>query len=43
MPDEKFIARFEVLIVLLLKIQVFWYVTLIVKIIPEVSKDYVPS
>ena len=28
---------------LLLKIQVFWDVTLIVKIMPEVSKDCVPS
>jgi hypothetical protein len=43
MPNEKFIARFEVLVVLLLNIWIFWDVTLIVKIMPEVSKDCVPS
>jgi len=43
MPNEKFIARFEVIIVLLLKIQIFWNVTFIVKIMPEFSKDGVPS
>jgi len=43
MPNEKFIARFEVLIMLLLKIGIFWDVTFIVKIMPEVSKDCVPS
>jgi hypothetical protein len=43
MQNEKFIARFEVLIVHLLKLQVFWVVTLIVKIMPEVSMDCVPS
>jgi len=42
-PNDKFIAKFEVIIVLLLKIQIFWDVTFIVKIMPEVSKDCVPS
>jgi hypothetical protein len=35
MKNEKFIASFEVLIVHLLKIQVSWVVTLIVKIMPD--------
>lgn len=43
MPDVKFIARFEILVVLLLKIQVIWDVTHIVQIMPEVSKDCVLS
>jgi len=43
MPNEKFIARFGVIIVLLLNIQIFWDVTFIVKIMPEVSEDCAPS
>jgi hypothetical protein len=43
MPNEKFIAGFEVPVVLLLTIWVFWDVTLIVKLVPEVSKDCMPS